>query len=107
MRNDERNIMPGDRVLVFDSSLFENDVKTPLSYTMRPATVVCRYGKVAQHFPISDMTLGPYPDLVDVIFDHKPKLVSHGHFTSGVDVIRKEEQRRPIIRKHKQLGLGA
>ena len=37
------NIMPGSRVLVFDGRIFKNDKDTPLSMTMRPAIVVCRY----------------------------------------------------------------
>jgi len=76
------NIMPGDRVLVFDPQLFRDDVTTPLSYTMRPAVVLRRYGRRAEHYPISDMTLGPYPDLVDVIFLHRG--LSRSHFTDSV-----------------------
>lgn len=26
-----------------------------------------------------------YPDLVDIVFDHEPELISCGHFTSGVE----------------------
>ena len=98
MQNDPRNIMPGDRVIVFDSSLFKDDVSTPLSHTMRPATVVCRYGYHPfwhlLHFDYpheSYVELYPggyevwkYPDLVDVRFDHRPEQISHGHFTNGV-----------------------
>jgi hypothetical protein len=74
-------ILPGSRVLVFDSCLFKDDVKTPLSYTVRPATVVCRYGcygqsRLTRHYK--------YPDLVDVVFDHRPLTVSTGHFTNCV-----------------------
>ncbi len=43
--------------------------------------VLCRYGKLPAH------GLGEYLDLVDVIFDHRPDQVSHGHFTSGVDTL--------------------
>jgi hypothetical protein len=28
-----------------------------------------------------------YPDLVDVVFDHRPDAVSRGHFTDGVKII--------------------
>ncbi len=71
---------PGSRVMIFDASLFKDDVSTPLSHTMRPATVVCRYGKRQATYCDGDITLGPYPDLVDVVFDHRPETVSHGHF---------------------------
>lgn len=72
-------IMPGDRVLVFDHTLYVNDELTPLIVTMRPATVVCRYGKVYSDPPEQ------YPDLVDVQFDHwEEGKISKGHFTDGV-----------------------
>jgi hypothetical protein len=74
-------IMPGDRVLVFDPRLFKDDVSTPPSMTMKPATVVCRYGykHVAANEDESDRV---YPDLVDVEFDHRG--LSKGHFIYGV-----------------------
>jgi hypothetical protein len=87
MRNDPRNIMPGDRVKVFDALLFKDDRVTPLSHTVRPATVVRRYGALKQVYKINDLTLGPYPDLVDVVFDHRPKTESCGHFTNGVETL--------------------
>lgn len=77
--------MPGDKVEVFDSSLFVDDVKTPLSITYKPATIVCRYGQKSK--AINQDGFWYYPDLVDVVFDHRPELVSHGHFTNGIDVI--------------------
>ena len=40
-----KTFYPGTRVLVFDPSLFIDDVKTPLSTTMKPATVLRWYGK--------------------------------------------------------------
>jgi len=86
MNNDLRDILPGDRVLVFDYLLYKDDVKTPLSFTLRPATVVRRYGELATRYPISEMTLGPYPDLVDVRFDHRDR-ISRGHFTDGVELL--------------------
>jgi hypothetical protein len=81
------DILPGTRILVFDSSLFKDDIKTPLSNTVRPATVVCRYGcygqsRLTRHYK--------YSDLVDVVFDHRPDKVSTGHFTNGVKVIGEE-----------------
>ena len=90
--NDLRNLMPGDRVKVFDSSLFKDDKTTPLSMTMKSATIVKRYGQIARHYPINDFTLGPYEDMVDVVFDHKPERVSHGHFTWGVESNLREEE---------------
>ena len=71
-------ILPGTRVMVFDSRLFKDDKSTPLSYTIRLATVICRYGYE------SKFGLGKYPDLVNVIFDHKPNNISRGHFTDGI-----------------------
>jgi len=71
-------ILPGTRVMVFDGTLFKDDRSTPLSHTVRPAVVICRYGKDS-----SDIGLGKYPDLVDILFDHRPN-ISYGHFTNGV-----------------------
>jgi hypothetical protein len=51
------------KVLVFDHLLFKNDIDTPLSMTMKPATVVAEDDKT-----------------VDVIFDHRPEIISHNHF---------------------------
>lgn len=76
---------PGQRVMVYDYSLFKDDVKTPFIQLFRPATVVCWYGKPEVHYPVCDLKLGPYPNLVDVIFDHRPNQVSHGHFGDGVE----------------------
>jgi len=59
MENDSRPIMPGTRVLVFDRTLFKDDKKTPLSMTLKKATVVCRYGSLKETYPISGTTLGP------------------------------------------------
>jgi len=69
--------MPGDRIMIFDPRLFDDDVSTPISYTVRPATVVCRYGTVANQLSTI------YPDLIDVKFDHRPESISKGHFTDG------------------------
>lgn len=85
MNNDSRNIMPGDRVKVFDGALFEDDITTPLAITFLPGTVVCRYGKKDRAIDQEGYWL--YPDLVDILFDHRPKHISHGHFTNGVEVI--------------------
>jgi hypothetical protein len=82
MDNVDLPIMPGDRVQAFDWTLFKNDHDTPLSVTMKPATVVRRYGRLPTR-------LSPwnYPDLVDVVFDHRPERESQGHFTDCVRVL--------------------
>ena len=74
------DILPGDGVKVFDHLLYEDDKSTPISYTMRPATVVRRYGRRSLRF-------GVYPDLIDVLFDHRLGRVSVGHFTRCVERI--------------------
>lgn len=93
MNNDSRNIYVNDRVLVFDHRLFIDDIKTPLSFTMRPATVTCRYGYKSIHDyseyddygrKYESIQTHIYPDLVDVVFDHRPEQISKGHFTTGV-----------------------
>lgn len=83
MNNDPRLIMPGDRVLAFDMELFVDDATTPQSYTMRPATVLRRYGKRVL-FPASEAYY-TYNDLVDINFDHRGE--SKGHFTNSVQDI--------------------
>ncbi len=64
---------PGTRLMVFDNTLFRNDIDTPLSVTMKPATVTCWYG-------YRDKQFGLYPNMVDVLFDHRSERVSRGHF---------------------------
>jgi hypothetical protein len=71
--------MPGDRVKVFDHWLYKDDRETPLSVTVKEATVIRRYGKRSEY------SGHIYPDLVDVEFDHRPGEESRGHFTSGVE----------------------
>ena len=81
--NDYMTLMPGDRVMVFDPRLYIDDFKTPLSVTVKPATVIARYGKkINSNFTGNKDWI--YPDLVDVQFDHRPNEVSKGHFTDGV-----------------------
>jgi hypothetical protein len=53
---------------------------------MKPGKVVCRYGRPANK---GSLTPYNYPDLCDVLFDHRPKEVSKGHFTYGVKLIEK------------------
>ena len=71
-----KTFYPGTRVLVFDPSLFEDDVKTPLDTTMKPATVLRWYGKRS--------LFGGWEDgsLIDVDFDHRGE--SRGHFTEHI-----------------------
>lgn len=95
MNNTNKNIMPGDRVRVFCSRLYVNDIVTPISMTMQPATVVCRYGKKSiyhmncvHEYNVCTPDVWNYPDLVDVIFDMFPNMVSRGHFTSSVECIQ-------------------
>lgn len=75
-------IQIGSRVKVFDGTLFINDTKTPLSFTVRLATVTRRYSYQSTYNP--DWI---YPDVVDVCFDHRPHQISHGHFTEGVQEV--------------------
>lgn len=82
-------IAPGTRVKVFDHTLYKNDTLTPLSVTMKSATVVKHYGELAHRYPINDLTLGPYESMIDVVFDHKPERESCGHFTWGVELLGK------------------
>jgi len=81
--NSSLDIIPGDKVMVFDATIFKNDVDTPLSQTIKKATVVRRYGNLQTRY-CSGSELGPYADLVDVVFDHRPESVSHGHFTDRI-----------------------
>ena len=81
-------LWPGTRVAVFDSSLFKDDISTPLSYTVRPATVTCWYGYVSEYMEREyGREAAIYPDMIDVIFDHRPERVSRGHFSDGVELI--------------------
>ncbi len=68
----------GDRVNVFDPRLYIDDVKTPISMTMKPATVIKWYGKYDKD-PIWN-----YESLIDVVFDHRPDTPSKGHITGFV-----------------------
>jgi hypothetical protein len=73
----KRMFKPGERVLVYDCSQFKDDYTTPCLQLELPATVVCWYGEKTNW--------GTYPDLVDVVFDHRPEYISHGHFGDGVE----------------------
>ena len=71
---------PGTRVMVFDPSLFIDDEKTPLSFTVRPATVLRWYGRWSTFGAWADA------DLIDVDFDHRGE--SCGHFTLLIEKIK-------------------
>ena len=75
---------PGTRVMVFDPRLFEDDVSTPLSHTVRPATVKRWYGKLRCRSRCGIVAR----NLVDVEFDYRPGEVSPGHFADHVEVMR-------------------
>lgn len=78
---------PGTRVIVFDSRLYKDDVSTPLSHTMRPATVKQWYGKRCSR-PGCGTVDG---NLVDVEFDHRPGEVSKGHFADRLEELGRLE----------------
>ena len=80
-------IYPGTRVLVYFHRGFIDDRTTLYRTLMKPATVVQRYGRKSAYLPISETQPHEYPDLVDVVFDHEPDRVSHGHFTHGVELL--------------------
>ncbi len=73
-------VLPGCRVLAFDPTLYKDDLNTPLSHTVRPATVLQRYGIIGYESTHSGWVL-PHPDVVDLRFDHRPERVSRAHFT--------------------------
>jgi len=85
-----KGVPPGTRVIVFDNLLYRDDVSTPLSVTMKPATVVRHYGKVEEKYSC-DLSLGPYTSMVDVVFDHRPERESRGHFTYGIQLLTEDK----------------
>lgn len=66
-------VQTGMRVTVFDHRLYVDDVKTPLSVTMQPGTVVRVYRQKGS-------------DLVDIKFD-RDGMVSKGHYADGVKLL--------------------
>lgn len=68
----EPTFYPGTRLMMFDSRRYVDDRKTPLSVTIRPATVLRWYGYRSQLF-------GIYPSIIDVMFDGDTE-ESIGHF---------------------------
>ena len=73
----DKTFYPGTRVMVFDMHLYKNDIETPFSVTMKPATVLRWYGKRSNFGGWTD------GDLIDVKFDHRAE-ESRGHFTANV-----------------------
>ncbi len=72
---------PGTRVMVFDPSLYIDDITTPIKTTVKPATIVCWFGCWNYNHTYY------HDSLIDVIFDHRPDKISKSHFTSFVKVI--------------------
>jgi len=84
-------LVPGDRVTVFDYRLFEDDVTTPLSMTMCPATVVRHYGYVSEFLAKEiGREAARYPNCIDIIFDHRPDSVSKAHIAEYVSYLEEE-----------------
>jgi len=72
-------IKEGSRVKVFDHKLYENDISTPLSVTMKEATVKSIY---QERYGLKFSRL-----VADVVFDYRPNEVSRGHFVDQIDEI--------------------
>lgn len=88
---------PGTRVIAFDPRRFRDDQSTPLSVTMRRATVQRWYGYISEHF-------GRYANQVDLIFDGDTK-ESRGHFADGMQTVK--GTREPSkLRERNGVGLG-
>lgn len=84
-------ILPGTRVKIFDHRLYKDDKKTPLSMTMKEATVIRHYGEQARSYG-EDLVLGPYSSCIDVVFDHRPESESKGHATWGIHILEHQGQ---------------
>ena len=72
------------RVWVFDHRLYGDDVSTPLSVTMKKATVVDIY-KEKGGLKFSHI-------VADVEFDYRPNEISKAHFVNMIDEIDDESQ---------------
>lgn len=64
---------PGDEVLAFDTALFEDDVTTPFTETVKPAIVTRVYHDITDGIPF-----------VDLKFLHRMG-VSHAHFAMELE----------------------
>jgi hypothetical protein len=86
------DLMPGDRVLVSESTLYRNDIDTPWRSLLRPGTVMARYGILAYTYDkenaerYGEGIMGPYPDYVDIEMDEVRPTgdKKNGSFTYGV-----------------------
>lgn len=101
-----KGLLPGTRVKVFDHVLYKNDKDTPLDTTVRDATVVLHYGSLETIYNSSLTILGPYPSCVDVIFDHRPERVSHGHFTCGITLLETPIELTGLFNVQKPFGIA-
>lgn len=68
-------IKKGSRVKVFDHRLFIDDESTPLSITMKAATVIKCHPSAHNE----------EETLVDVEFDYRPGEISRCHFIWGIE----------------------
>lgn len=80
------NLSPGTRVKVFDHLLFKDDVSTPLSVTVKPATIVKGPYKYTSCLDEREHK----EEVVDVLFDHRPDRISRAHFVSYVEMHNRE-----------------
>ena len=73
----------GDKVLVFDHTLYRDDISTPLSVTMKAAKVILgNYAKETISITEYGTKTKVDIDLVDVEFEHRG--FSKGHFASTI-----------------------
>jgi len=64
-----------DQVKAFDSTLYKNDIETPITFTMRLAMVKKVYQDKEER------------DVADVLFIHSGK-ISHGHFIETLELYK-------------------
>jgi hypothetical protein len=83
------NYFAGIRVKAFDNRLYKNDIDTPLTQTMQLGTVVCWYGCVSEYMAREYCKENArYESLIDIQFDRTPDVISHGHFTNWLEIIK-------------------
>ncbi len=70
-------IEEGSKVKVFDHRLYEDDISTPLSVTMKAATVVEIYQE-EKKLKFSCL-------VADVVFDYRPDEISKAHFVHQME----------------------
>lgn len=74
-----QDYFPGTTVRIFDPSLYRDDISTPLSMTMKLATVLRWYGKKSTYNGVTCT----YESLIDVHFWHGDR-ESKGHFADKI-----------------------